>query len=310
MGSLTHRNGELTHSYVSLTGYRVDLVLRVSSYSYAWESSFLKKGKHVTAFPRNRGALTRPPPPEHRSAATWALLLLQQASRTSRARPSTSTAGCLDRPSFGAIVDHQTGACGSAQQRRDQLHHERARETQAQICRPRTLELTATRARSIGREHRWCFIGPLRAAARRWSRGRAAGCRQPVEYFGVSGLAAGVVAGGAACDPWKQPVGSGGPVHGGGQLGSELAFIHCSQVGGLPFYLSPAPPSAGTQASQGALRAALQAGGLKIKSRCSLALCAHAYTECDGPDRLHARNMHQRPIRPQCCNAPGGSCRL
>ena len=43
MGSLTHRNGELTHSYVSLTGYRVDLVLRVSSYSYAWESSFLKK---------------------------------------------------------------------------------------------------------------------------------------------------------------------------------------------------------------------------------------------------------------------------
>ena len=105
MGSLTHRNGELTHSYVSLTGYRVDLVLRVSSYSYAWESSFLKKGKHVTAFPRNRGALTRPPPPEHRSAATWALLLLQQASRTSRARPSTSTAGCLDRPSFGAIVD-------------------------------------------------------------------------------------------------------------------------------------------------------------------------------------------------------------
>ena len=117
----------------------------------------------------------------------------------------------------------------------------------------------------------------------------------------MSGLAAGVVAGGAACDPWKQPVGSGGPVHGGGQLGSELAFIHCSQVGGLPFYLSPAPPSAGTQASQGALRAALQAGGLKIKSRCSLALCAHAYTECDGPDRLHAR-MHQRPIRPmlQC----------
>ena len=80
----------------------------------------------------------------------------------------------------------------------------------------------------------------------------------------------------------------------------ERTFIHCSQAG-LPFYLSPAPPSAGTQASQGALRAALQAGGLKIKSRCSLALCAHAYTECDGPDRLHAR-MHQRPIRPmlQC----------
>ena len=43
MGSLTHRNGELTHSYVSLTGYRVDLVLRVSSYSYAWESSFFEK---------------------------------------------------------------------------------------------------------------------------------------------------------------------------------------------------------------------------------------------------------------------------
>ena len=40
--------------------------------------------------------------------------------------PPTLTAGCLDRPSFGATVDHRAGACGLAQQRRDQLHHARA----------------------------------------------------------------------------------------------------------------------------------------------------------------------------------------
>ena len=306
MGSLTHRNGELTHSYVSLTGYRVDLVLRVSSYSYAWESSFLKKGKHVTAFPRNRGALTRPPPPEHRSAATWALLLLQQASRTSRARPSTSTAGCLDRPSFGAIVDHQTGACGSAQQRRDQLHHERARETQAQICRPRTLELTATRARSIGREHRWCFIGPLRAAARRWSRGRAAGCRQPVEYFGVSGLAAGVVAGGAACGPWKQPVGSGGPVHGGGQLGSELLYTAARRACFSTSARRPPQPARKRRKAPCAQHSKRAGSRLRVDAA---SLCVRTRTQSVTGPTVYTRVCISGRSG-QCCNAPGGSCRL
>ena len=80
-------------------------------------------------------------------------------------RPPTLTAGCLDRPSFGATVDHRAGACGSAQQRRDQLHDARAAsEAGPDLQAVSTPELTAPRERSVGRE-RQCFIGPLRAAA-------------------------------------------------------------------------------------------------------------------------------------------------
>ena len=59
-------------------------------------------------------AAQRQPGPSRGDPAGWA------------ERPPTPTAGCLDRPSFGATVDHRVGACGLAQQRRDQLHHARA----------------------------------------------------------------------------------------------------------------------------------------------------------------------------------------
>ena len=56
--------------------------------------------------------------------------------------------------------------CGSAQQRRDQLHDARAAsEAGPDLQAVSTPELTAPRERSVGRERR-CFIGPLRAAAR------------------------------------------------------------------------------------------------------------------------------------------------
>ena len=95
-------------------------------------------------------------------------------------RPPTPTADCLDRPSFGATVDHRAGACGSAQQRRDQLHDARAAsEAGPDLQAVSTPELTAPRERSVGRERR-CFIGPLRAAAREAVEARRNPCRQPL----------------------------------------------------------------------------------------------------------------------------------
>ena len=86
--------------------------------------------------------------------------------------PPTLTAGCLDRPSFGATVDHRAGACGLAQQRRDQLHHARAAsEAGADLqavstgagCAPREID----RARRPA-PHR---PSACAAAKRRWRRG-------------------------------------------------------------------------------------------------------------------------------------------
>ena len=107
-------------------------------------------------------AAQRQPGPSRGDPAGWA------------ERPPTPTAGCLDRPSFGATVDHRAGACGLAQQRRDQLHHARAAsEAGADLqavstgagCAPREIDRSRTPVR-----HRpsACVCA---AATRRWRRG-------------------------------------------------------------------------------------------------------------------------------------------
>ena len=107
-------------------------------------------------------AAQRQPGPSRGDPAGWA------------ERPPTPTAGCLDRPSFGATVDHRVGACGLAQQRRDQLHHARAVSgadpdlravSTGAGCAPREIDRSRTPVR-----HRpsACVCA---AATRRWRRG-------------------------------------------------------------------------------------------------------------------------------------------
>ena len=92
----------------------------------------------------------------------------------------------LIRPSFGATVDHRAGACGSAQQRRDQLHVARA----ASAAGP-DLQAVSTGAdcapREIGRPRTPVLHRPsLRAAAREAVlEARRNPCRQPLPNLPV-----------------------------------------------------------------------------------------------------------------------------
>ena len=146
-----------------------------------------------------------------------------------RAEPFSSipTAGCLNRPSCGASVDHQAGACGSAQQRRDQLHHARAASEAGPDLQAVSAETDCARERSIGREHRWCFIGPLRAAARRWSRAEpvsaACGIFRRGRACGGRGRRR------AACDPGSGRLGRAG------RSAAVVGRTEFSQPGGAPF---------------------------------------------------------------------------
>ena len=186
-------------------------------------------------------AAQRQPGPSRGDPAGWA------------ERPPTPTAGCLDRPSFGATVDHRVGACGLAQQRRDQLHHARAVSgagpdlravSTGAGCAPREIDRSRTPVR-----HR----PSVRVQLRRGGGGEAAPVSAACQIFG-RGRACGerVLARGPGPRAWGRPAASGGPrVRGGGSR----------PKGGLSDCLS-SPSQPGTHARRLAHEAGTQGGAL------------------------------------------------
>ena len=147
-------------------------------------------------------------------------------------RPPTLTAGCLDRPSFGATVDHRAGACGLAQQRRDQLHHARAASEAGA-----DLQAVSTGAgcapREIDRARRPVLHRPSACAAARGGGGEAAPVSAACRIFG-RGRACGerVLAGGPGPRAWERPAASGGAVRGGGRSQGVGFQRACQGAGG------------------------------------------------------------------------------
>ena len=168
-------------------------------------------------------AAQRQPGPSRGDPAGWA------------ERPPTPTAGCLDRPSFGATVDHRAGACGLAQQRRDQLHHARAVSgagpdlravSTGAGCAPREIDRSRTPVR-----HR-PSVCVCAAATRRWRRGgtRAGSLPNLRAWAGLRRARARRRT--APASLWGRPAASSGAVRGGGRSKGGLFGLPLSGTQG------------------------------------------------------------------------------